>query len=260
MEAQRSRKAPSQWENGGHGSTSYEEEINVFLKVTKTVALKVKRSDTIKNIKAMFRNQEGISERLQELFYSGNHLKDAQSLVDYGIRKNSTLLLVLQNAVLMKIFVKIPAKGKTIAVEVKACNTIQNIKSIIQNKEGIPKDQYMLIYAGQVLKDNQTLASHSIQKDSTFHVVFNPREVINIFVKKIPRGETLKLEVKTMYTISDVKTMVESMTGYPTEDQRFIYEGKNLNDCQTLAYYNIDEGSILELILYVMVERYFEIS
>ncbi|KAF8401945.1 hypothetical protein HHK36_012896 [Tetracentron sinense] len=220
--------------------------INIFLKVTKTVTLKVNRSDTIENVKALFRNQEGILEKLQELFFAGNHLKDAKSLADYDIRKDSTLHLVLQNAVLMKIFVKIPANGKTVALEVKACNTIQNIKSIIQDKEGIPKDQYTLIYAGRLLEDNQTLASLNIMKDSTLHVVFNPRDVMLISVKT-PRGEIMKIEVKIMYTIRNVKTIVGSMMGFPTEDQKLFYAGKQLDDCQTLAYYNIKEESILDM-------------
>ncbi|XP_059650857.1 ubiquitin-like [Cornus florida] len=70
--------------------------INIYLKVIKTIAFNVKRSKTIKNIKAMLHSKEGISENLQELFLTGERLQDDKKLVDYGIQRNSTLHLVLQ--------------------------------------------------------------------------------------------------------------------------------------------------------------------
>lgn len=70
----------------------------------------------------------------------------------------------------------------------------------------------------------------------------------NFYVKTLT-GKTICISLNDDMTIRRVKEEVAALENIPVEQQRLVYQGKQLEDNQTVKYYEISEGATLHLVL-----------
>lgn len=109
--------------------------------------------------------------------------ENADAIGDCGIKNNSYLQAMekeflkqyfSQPHVKMQVFVK-TLSGRTITLVITPGDTVEKLKAIIEDVEGIPAGEIRLLFQGKQLEDSRTLMDYFVLPTSTFHVAIRLR-------------------------------------------------------------------------------------
>ena len=218
--------------------------MQIFVKklTGKAIMLDVKPSDSIEHVKRKIQNIMGIPLVQQQLLFDGKIMKDVDTLSDYNIQKGTAQHMILSTRRL-KLFARIKTT-KTIALEVDPDDTIEAVKSKVQDKEGTLLDQQCLIFAGRELQNVCTLRDCNIWQESTLYLI----KLMQIYVEILANDQMINLELKSSDTINDVKHKIGLEAGIPPNQQSLMFEGEELKDSLTLSDYNIQNESTVRVV------------
>ena len=135
------------------------------------------------------------------------------------------------------------------SLDVQPDNTIEEVKSKIQSKEGVTSAEQRLYFNGRHLRDDRTLTSYEVEHGSSIQLVLRLRGGLQIFYRALT-FETKVVRVDHFEkTVWELKEKICQQENIPPENQRLIFDCSQLEDHRTLAYYDIHSESSLDVCL-----------
>ena len=139
--------------------------------------------------------------------------------------------------------------GKTITLDVRNSDTIEDLKHMVLDSEGIPLDQQRMIFGGKQLEDGITLSEYFITEGSVIHLVLRLRGGGGLNLRNKVTGFKTTLETDFSTTkLSHIKERVCRNLNLTKSKIKFFYENKALEkgDDETLKDAGVKEGTELE--------------
>jgi len=210
-------------------------ETELFLDVNKTIEDLKKSINKDTNIPI-----ERLQFQLDKMILDNKEILGHYNLYDSKVSINITKDI--------KEIIKVKTPDSTeLQVLTDLCNTAIDFLEEIQGKSSYSNIKYHLVYNNKNLDLGKMLVSSGIKKGDVIEL--KPRNNIFEVTIKMLVGRSMTLYLDSSDSVHNMKYLILCREGCPIEQQRLIFNGKQLEDNKTLVDYNIQKGSIIHLVL-----------
>lgn len=191
----------------------------------------------IMQCKKKIHQKKGILIEDQRLTFNDVPLKDEKTVIGSGIRNGDTIDL---NP--MIIYVR-NVKGKKFTFEVDPDEMVEDIKKMVQKREGTPVEKQRLYFKHWKLVEGKPISHFKIRHKSTLDL-----RGMMIYVQPIGDVPKIELEVEPTDPLKSIKVKVKSRINVPVAEQCLFFQEKEmLEDAATLANYQVQHLDTLFL-------------
>ncbi len=188
------------------------------------------------DLKEKIQQKHGIPTEQQFLSFEGVPVQDDLNFETQHIANGSTLTLEP-----MRVFFDLPHGSRTVLV-VEPHDTIRNVKKRLIDQEHFYGEWLFLMLGGKELDDAKCLKDYQVKHE----------DVLSIDVYKVVVTDASGIlfdvsSVNPTSTVSMVKKEIMAKKSIPKERQRLCYQGKILNDNNSLADEGVFHKSVIVL-------------
>ena len=125
--------------------------------------------------------------------------------------------------------------------------TLKELKKILIKKNIEAREKNLFIrFDNKILYSNKRIVDYNIQDNSILLIFFSTD--LDIYIKT-PTGKLILIDVKSSDSINNVKCKIKNKEKMPTDQQHLKFSGYQLEDDKILKDYNIQNNSIIDLVI-----------
>jgi len=204
----------------------------------------------IEELKKMVFEQTKIpADRIE--FYSEDNLLSDDIILEYVNLFKNKLKINISKQMNDLIYIKFNSEIKEIKTDLynTGLEFLQQFqKEPIKTKTSLDI-KYNVLYKNQHLDYSDLLINLGINGNKNGDLIeVNVKNSYKITVKTLT-GINVKITVQKSDTVEFIKELINVILEIPVDQQRLIFEQKQIEDNRTLDHYNIKEGSVLFMVL-----------
>lgn len=174
----------------------------------------------------------------QRLSFYDVPLKDEKTLVGSGVRNGDTIDL---GPMIVHVRTR---QGKKYSFEVDPDELVENLKKMVEKREGTPVNEQRLYFKLKELVDGKPLLHFNIRHKSS--IVLGS---MMIYVQPLSNTPKIPLDVEPTDTLKSVKVKVKNRIQVPVGSQRLKFKEKEmLNDSKNLLQYKLRHLDVIFMI------------
>uniref|UniRef100_A0A8P4G4X6 Ubiquitin-like domain-containing protein n=1 Tax=Dicentrarchus labrax TaxID=13489 RepID=A0A8P4G4X6_DICLA len=235
--------------------TQQPETIQVFLSNLQgqKSTYDIRPNETVRNFKTKVQQREGVPADQQRLLHQTRQLEDGKNLSDYNIKATF----------MMDITIKM-LDGRFHTLTVNPQDTVSSLKSLIHNKLGVsPQRQKLVFVNGQTTQlndDSKPLCYYNLQSGSMVSLLVTQQpETIQVFLSNL-QGQKSTYDIRPNETVRNFKTKVQQREGVPADQQRLLYQSRQLEDGKNLSDYNIKATFMMDITIKMLDGRFHTLT
>ncbi|XP_038632037.1 polyubiquitin-like [Scyliorhinus canicula] len=141
--------------------------------------------------------------------------------------------------------------GEIIELEIDPSIQVSALKKMIYKKANVPHFcQRLVVQNGSTeeLRDDKRLCDYNVSPSNVVMLIVKKEERMQIFLKN-EKGKSSTYDVLPSESVQDFRARIQRQEGVPANQQRLVYDNKQLEDGHSLADYNIQSESNISLAL-----------
>ncbi|XP_072343009.1 polyubiquitin-like [Scyliorhinus torazame] len=141
--------------------------------------------------------------------------------------------------------------GEVIELEIDPSIQVSALKKMIYEKTKVAHFRQRLVVQNgntEELRDDKRLCDYNVSPSNVVMLIVKNEERMQIFLKN-EKGKTSTYDVLPSESVRDFRARVQRQEGVPANQQRLVYQSKQLEDGHSLADYNIQSESTIFLTL-----------